>query len=693
MWSASGQHLVSILVGTESRHRVQPHRPAHLGSPEGLLVDSFRTSRCPSYIQQPFAFAASAADARSACEQQGEEAEEAEEEEEGEEEDLLGLVPVIVINLRPSSAMPGHHRPSCRLGDFVALSKSSSSQPETEHPSRFMQIITENMIFSSRHQVDIPDVDLLTYLFETPAPPRGDSLVFVDAERPAQGLRMPELKSCVERLAGGLREKCHVRNGHVVLVYAENSTWYPVIILGTICAGAIFTGANPGYTSIELAHQLKTSGASCILTDPERLETAREAARAVGLPDTSIVLVNQGEDQSANHGLTSIDDLLACAPYSWEVMTERDVLADRIAALNFSSGTTGSPKACMISHRNLVANAQQQLHLDEAARKRSPDPRRTAHDVHCAFLPLYHASGLVVYCIVNLRRSCTTVIMRKFSLSLLLGTIQRFRVTYLFLAPPVVVTLAKSDLVARHDLSSVQSLFCGAAPLRPELSRKLEVVFAAGGARTRQGWGMTEATMAVTLFAPDEHDPSHRGVGYLVPNMQMKIVGPDGRPVGCNEEGEALLRGPNLFRGYHRDPGATRQAWTEDGWMKTGDIVTMSEAGLLTIVNRKKELIKVKGFQVAPSELEGHLLAHEAVKDCAVIRVIRDGQEHPQAHVVPRDGNVTAASIMSFMDARLSSYKRLSGGIVFTDAIPKSASGKILHRLLRDPHAAPSARL
>lgn len=178
--------------------------------------------------------------------------------------------------------------------------------------------------------------------------------------------------------------------------------------------------------------------------------------------------------------------------------------------------------------------------------------------------------------------------MRKFSLELLLSTIQRFRVTHLLLAPPVVVMLLKSNLLSRYDVSSVRSMFCGAAPLQPELSKRLEEVFSGGKARSRQGWGMSEATMAVTLFAPDEFDPLHKGVGYILPNMQMKIVDDDGREVACNEEGEALVRGPNVFKGYYKNPSASQEAWTKDGWLKTGDIVSIQESGLLTIVDRKK---------------------------------------------------------------------------------------------------------
>ncbi|KAK7454411.1 hypothetical protein Landi51_03531 [Colletotrichum acutatum] len=514
------------------------------------------------------------------------------------------------------------------------------------------------MVFSSRYQIDIPEVDVLSYVFGTSALD-GDLPIFVDAEKPAQNLRKPELETFVKRLAGGLRQTLGIQNDDVVLAYTENS--------------------------------LTVSGAKCIFTDAIRLTTALQAARSAGIPKESVVLIDN-EGRPRHDSWRTMQKLLA-EPYLWEAISDPLILAEKVAVLNFSSGTTGKPKACMITHRNLVANAEQTLHLDRVSELRAKDQGSSTHDVHCAFLPLYHASGLMTYCVVNVRRSCTTVTMRKFSLELLLSTIQRFRITHLLLAPPVVVMLLKSNLLSRYDVSSVRSMFCGAAPLQPDLSKRLEEVFSGGKARSRQGWGMSEATMAVTLFAPDEFDPLHKGVGYILPNMQMKIVDDDGREVACNEEGEALIRGPNVFKGYYKNSSASEEAWTKDGWLKTGDIVSIQESGLLTIVDRKKELIKVKGFQVAPAELEGHLLEHEGVKDCAVIRVTREGQEHPQAHVVPKDSNLTAESILKFMESRLSAHKRLTGGIVFTEAIPKSASGKILRRLLQDPATARLARL
>ncbi|KAM0077344.1 hypothetical protein ACKRZS_010648 [Fusarium odoratissimum] len=571
------------------------------------------------------------------------------------------------------------------------------------------------MIFTSRYEIPIPEVDLLTYIFdlssEESQSTSTDKPVYVEAHDPTQQLNKVQLEHTLKSLAAGLRHVFKIRDGDVVLGFCENSILYPAVIFGSIAAGGIFTGANPSYTYSELVNQLTVSGAKCIVTDSPRLEMAKKAAAAAGLPPNSLVLIDS-KDSSAVGGVSSFQSLLGYGTYSWERISDPKVLADKPAVLNFSSGTTGLPKACEITHRNLVANAEQNLHLDRVARKRKNDPTFAANDVHCAFLPFYHAMGLITFCILNVKRGCTTVVMPKFDLESFLSTIQNFKVTYLIFAPPVVSMLVKSPLVSKYDLSSVKFLVCGAAPLQADVEKRLEALFSKTGARSRQGWGMSEATMSISIFGPDEFDPSHGSVGYLVSNMQLQIIDENGKALSYDEEGEAILRGPNMFKGYYKNPAATKEAFTDDGWVKTGDIVKIDKTGLVTIVDRKKvcvgryslmtpadceyqELIKVKGFQVAPSELEGHLLEHEGVLDCAVIRVLRDGREHPQAHVVRKRPDATAESILSFMDKRLSPVKRITGGIVFTDAIPKSRSGKILRRLIKDGFASkdPSPRL
>ncbi|KAI1047034.1 hypothetical protein LB505_013705 [Fusarium chuoi] len=571
------------------------------------------------------------------------------------------------------------------------------------------------MIFTSRYEIPIPEVDLLTYIFdlssEESQQASSDRPVYVEAHDATQQLNKVQFRHMVESIAAGLRRKFKIRDGDVVLGFCENSILYPAVIFASIAAGGVFTGANPTYTYSELVNQLTVSGAKCIVTDSSRLEMAKKAAKAAGLPPGSLILIDS-KDGSSVDGASSFQSLLGHGTYSWERISDPKVLADKPAVLNFSSGTTGLPKACEVTHLNLVANAEQNLHLDRVARKRKNDPTFAANDVHCAFLPFYHAMGLITFCILNVKRGCTTVVMPKFDLKSFLSTIQKFKVTSLIFAPPVVSMLVKSPLVCQYDLSSVKFLVCGAAPLQADVEKRLEALFSKTGARSRQGWGMSEATMAVSIFGPDEFDPSHGSVGYLVANMQLQVIDENGKALGYEEEGEAILNGPNVFKGYYRNPAATKEAFTEDGWLKTGDIVKIDKTGLVTIVDRKKvclpnnsfmaringeyqELIKVKGFQVAPSELEGHLLEHESVLDCAVIRVLRDGQEHAQAHIVRKKPDTTAESILSFMDKRLSPIKRITGGIVFTDTIPKSPSGKILRRLIKDGFASkdPSPRL
>ncbi|KAI4132747.1 MAG: hypothetical protein LQ347_002481 [Umbilicaria vellea] len=396
---------------------------------------------------------------------------------------------------------------------------------------------------------------------------------------------------------------------------------------------------------------LRLSEAKFVFTDAERLPLVKRAVQEVGLPAESVYLLE------GNGDAPSVEDLLVYGKLEWERLDQLEDLERRIAVLNFSSGTTGMPKACMISHGNLVANSEQSRHLDDVARDRRQDPSYAMKNIHCAYLPFFHA------------------------------TIHRYRITYLVMVPPIAVLLIKSPLISQYDISSVQFLLCGAAPLGKETTMQLEKLFQANNAVVRQGWGMSEVTCSATLFAPDEHDPEHSAVGYLCANMEAKVVADDGREVGYGEKGEAVLRGPNVFQGYFKDPNATRESWTEDGWLKTGDYVVVQPNGLFSVVDRKKELIKVKGFQVAPSELESHLLDCPLVNDCAVTRVMRNGAEHPQAHVVPTSRNVTADAIHQFMEPRVSAHKQLTGGIVFTDTIPKSPSGKILRRLIKDPHA------
>ncbi|OCL01979.1 acetyl-CoA synthetase-like protein, partial [Glonium stellatum] len=364
-------------------------------------------------------------------------------------------------------------------------------------------------------------------------------------------------------------------------------------------------------------------------------------------------------------------------------------LAATVVALNYSSGTTGVPKGVMISHANYVANCVQTAWL---ARRDPGFEERRARARYLCFLPMYHAMAQTMFCVSAPRDGVPVYLMPRFDFLGMLEAVERFRITDLILVPPIVVAMAKHPAAKKADLSSVERVGSGAAPLGREVCAELEKLWPEGKINVKQGWGMTEATCTVTTWPPNSISHSF-SVGELAPNCEAKIVEDEAgqHEVKQGERGELWVRAPNVMMGYWGKPEATRETLTEDGWLRTGDIAYMDEENRLFIVDRKKarmsenELIKVKGLQVAPAELEALLLDHPAVADAAVIGVTIKGEEAPRAYIVLNQGQkATAEDINAFMETRISKSKRLTGGIRFIDAIPKNPSGKILRKILRD---------
>jgi len=342
-----------------------------------------------------------------------------------------------------------------------------------------------------------------------------------------------------------------------------------------------------------------------------------------------------------------------------------------IAALPYSSGTTGLPKGVMLTHRNLVANLVQTavLHAIEET------------DRIILVLPLFHIYGLQVVLNLGLCAGATLVTMPRFELEAFLGLIQQQRITRAFVVPPIVLALARQQLVDQYDISSVTAMMSGAAPLDAEL----ETACASRvGCRMVQGYGLTEAS-PVTHANPAEPGKTKPGtVGLLLPNTECQIVDPaGGGEVARGEDGELWIRGPQVMRGYLNNPEATAAMLDQEGWLHTGDIGHADQDGYFTIVDRLKELIKYKGFQVAPAELEAVLRSHPAVADAAVIPLADDEcGEVPKAFVVLR-GQASPADLMAYVGERVAPYKKIRA-VELIDAIPKSPSGKILRRVLRE---------
>jgi acyl-CoA synthetase (AMP-forming)/AMP-acid ligase II len=462
----------------------------------------------------------------------------------------------------------------------------------------------------------------------------------------------------MRRFAGGLAAR-GIGPGRVVALMAPNCPEFALVFYGTGWAGATLTTANPGYTAPELRHQLNDSGAVLLVVPSALLPVAQEAVTGTGV--TEIVLLDEGA------GATGWADFLG-APLAAQVPLDP---ATAIVALPYSSGTTGLPKGVMLTHRNLVANAVQ---IDACAQVRQGE-------VTLAVLPFFHIYGMEVLLNLHLGRGAALVTLPRFDLAAALRLVATHRMERLYLVPPVVLALAKHPLVDEHDLSSLRSIVSGAAPLGAELTGACEARL---GCTVMQGYGMTEAS-PVTHFSKPDAARAGSG-GRLVPNTEARIVDPEtGLDVPPGETGELLVRGPQVMVGYLKNPAATAKTLDAEGWLHTGDLGRVEADGSLFIVDRVKELIKVKGFQVAPAELEALLLGHPAIADCAVIgRADDEAGEVPVAFVVPRAGSaLTEAEVMAHVAGQVARYKALRG-VRFVEAIPKSASGKILRRVLRD---------
>ncbi|MYX38428.1 MULTISPECIES: 4-coumarate--CoA ligase family protein [unclassified Streptomyces] len=487
----------------------------------------------------------------------------------------------------------------------------------------------------------------------------GDRPALVDGVE-GTTLTYAQLDSFTRRIAAALAES-GLRKGDVLALHSPNTIAYPPVFYGATRAGAAVTTVHPLATAEEFARQLRDSGASWIVTVSPLLETARKAAEQAGGVREILVC-----DSAEGH--RSVLDLLgSTAP---EPVIAFDPGED-VAALPYSSGTTGVPKGVMLTHRNIATNLAQ---LDPAL---SMGP---GHRI-LAVLPFFHIYGLTALMNAPLRKGATVVVLPRFDLEQFLKAVATHRVQGLFVAPPIVLALAKHPAVAAHDLSSLEYVLCSAAPLDAELAQACSKRL--GLPPILQAYGMTELSPGTHVVPLDARDAPPGAVGKLLPGTEMRIV-PLDEDAAAEDAGEILIRGPQVMKGYLGRPDETAAMIDEEGWLHTGDVGRVDAGGWLHVVDRVKELIKYKGYQVPPAELEAVLLTDPRVADAAVIGVLDgDGNEIPKAYVVPQQGvSLTADDVMAHVAVQVAPYKKVRR-VEFTDAIPRAASGKILRRELR----------
>jgi acyl-CoA synthetase (AMP-forming)/AMP-acid ligase II len=501
----------------------------------------------------------------------------------------------------------------------------------------------------------LPEVPLTPFLLDR-VHVRGDKPAFIDGPS-GRTLSCRAWAQAVRATAAGLAQR-GLRKGEVLALLSPNLPEYAVAFHAVSLIGGVVTTINPLHTEDELGQQLRDSGASYLLTVPTCLDKAARAARESSVREVFVF----GEAE----GATPFTSLSAENSDPPEVTI--DPLQD-LVVLPYSSGTTGFPKGVMLTHHNLVANLLQTncaLQL-------------TDHDTMLGVLPFFHIYGMVVIMNLGLHVGATVVTMPRFDLDQCLETLQRYRVTFAPLVPPIVLALAKNPAVDRYELESLRLIFSGAAPLSEHTARAASERL---GCRVMQGYGLTETSPVTHGTRANADRFEVGGIGPPVPNTEVRVVDPaTGADCGANEDGEIWVRGPQVMKGYLNRPDATRAMIDDEGWLRTGDIGHADEAGCFFVVDRLKELIKYKGLQIAPAELEAVLLKHPCVADAAVIPI-----EHEEAGQVPKafvviKGETTADAIMSFVAERVAPYKKLRA-LEIIDQIPKSPSGKILRRLL-----------
>ena len=512
------------------------------------------------------------------------------------------------------------------------------------------------MIFENNDPgVAVPKKDLTSVVLQR-VDELGDKSALIDGTS-GRALSYNELSSQIKHLAAGLNQR-GFKKGDVCAVFCPNLPEYATIFLGVAAVGGINTTVNSLYSTNDLIHQFTDSRAKFLITIPAFMDRALPAADKCGIEEIFVL----GEAK----GATPFIELLKNDGIAPEVTIDPK---NDLVALPYSSGTTGLSKGVMLTHENLVSDMVLTTSINTITDK----------DVLIGVLPFFHIYGMVLILNLAIYRGVTLVTMPRFDLEQFLQIVEKYKITCLNLVPPLVLALSKHPLVDNYDVSSIRLISSGAAPLGQELEQACADRL---NCQIYQGYGLTEVAGASHVNTIPVPSDKVGAVGQVVPNTYSKIIDTEsGKELGINEQGEVLIKGPHVMKGYLNNEEATKHCIDGDGWFHTGDIGYADEDGYFFIVDRVKELIKYKAYQVAPAELEAILVSHEAIADAAVIpSPDEEAGEIPKGFIV-LSSEISAEEIMKFVAEQVAPHKKIRK-IEIVDEIPKSASGKILRRVL-----------
>ncbi|KAI3907073.1 hypothetical protein MKX01_027974 [Papaver californicum] len=495
-----------------------------------------------------------------------------------------------------------------------------------------------------------------------------------------------EVERISRKVAAGFHYRVGIKQGDVIMLLLQNCPEFVFAFLGASYRGATTTTANPFYTANEIAKQAKASKTKLIITQACYVDKLRDLIASNkngdGVDDSGIQVMCI---DTPPEGCLHFSELTQCDETTTELLPKVEIDSDDVVALPYSSGTTGLPKGVMLTHKSLITSVAQQVDGE------NPNLYFHSEDVIVCVLPLFHIYSLNSVLLCGLRAGAAILIMQKFEIISLMELVQKYKVSIAPFVPPIVLAIAKSPVVDNYDLSSIRTVMSGAAPMGKELEDTVRAKLP--NAKLGQGYGMTEAGPVLSMclaFAKEPSEVKSGSCGTVVRNAEMKIVDPEtGLSLPRHQSGEICIRGDQIMKGYLNDPEATRITIDKDGWLHTGDIGYIDDDEEIFIVDRLKELIKYKGFQVAPAELEAMLIAHPNINDAAVVSMKDEAVgEFPVAFVIRSNGSqITEQEIKKYISDQVVFYKRIHK-VFFPETIPKAPSGKILRKDLRAKLAA-----
>ncbi|KAA0034187.1 4-coumarate--CoA ligase-like 1 [Cucumis melo var. makuwa] len=527
----------------------------------------------------------------------------------------------------------------------------------------------EKHIFRSQlPEVQVPcDITLPEFVLQN-AESYAENVAFVEAMS-GKAYTYREVLRDTNRFSKALHS-LRLKKGHVVLVVLPNVAEYAIVALGIMTAGGVFSGVNPAAHISEIKKQVEVAEAKLVVTNAANFEKVRELKLPVILLEEELM-----------EGAMNWHKLLEAADRAGNNFVKEEIKQTDLCALPFSSGTTGVSKGVMLTHRNLVANMCSTL---------SGVPQEMEGKVTTlGLIPFFHIYGITGICCSTLRNKGKVVVMGRFDLRTFINALITHEITFAPIVPPIILALVKNPIVEEFDLSSLklQAIMTAAAPLAPELQTAFERKFP--GVDVQEAYGLTEhccITLNYGNIGKENLSAKKNTVGRILPNLEVKFIDPDtGRSLPKNTPGEICVRSQCVMQGYYKNEEETSRTIDSKGWMHTGDIGYIDDDGDVFIVDRIKELIKYKGFQVAPAELEAILLTHPSIEDAAVVPLPdEEAGEIPAASVVMApNSNETEEEIIKHVASNVAHYKKVRL-VHFVDTIPKSPSGKVMRRLIKE---------